>query len=688
MKKFTLFFVLVFFISMVSYGQSGWQWFNPYPTGQTITSMSFTNANTGMAVTDYGGTILWTTNGGNNWTSFKPFNNILYSSCLLLNENTGFAGEVSDYSPVHIIRTTNKGENWEVVLNTGLYNIEISSIVHWENNIYTSGGNKLIKSTNGGENWTMNSLDIYSTDFGLVKFINENTGFICGNPNVVAKTTNGGINWLSIFQDSVLYGFWSALFKDENTGFVFSYLRNSLRTTNGGLNWVLFLAQPESGAGDCNGNNIVIKDYYSTNFGLTWTYSINDGYAQKFADSNTCYSYRNDDQTIWKSTNKGVNWLKISNNTLVNTRDLTYCSRNIIYSLTSNTILKSTNSGYNFVQKLYNNQYYFHVFEFTDSLKGAVTGSDGWVLTTTNGGNNWVSSKIGNYNFIKISVKDDKIVLLDSATTNVYVSTNFGNTWNLVNISSEPGRLMKFVNYNVGYILNYNKKLYKTTNGGFNWTLLTSTISAYDLDFYNENTGILNGITKYNRTFDGGLSWDTLLYPTYFNSMCIKYTGLSTLYTSGVGGRIFKSTNSGLNWIEQNAYPFINMQIYKFAFFDSLNGFAIGGGNILRTYTGGEINVGVKEINTLLPDKFYLHQNYPNPFNYCSNITFEIKKFGYAKIMVYDVLGREIRTLVNESLKPGTYEITFDGSEFPSGVYFYRLTTGEFSETKKMLMVK
>jgi hypothetical protein len=96
------------------------------------------------------------------------------------------------------------------------------------------------------------------------------------------------------------------------------------------------------------------------------------------------------------------------------------------------------------------------------------------------------------------------------------------------------------------------------------------------------------------------------------------------------------------------------------------------------------------------PEKSYLYQNYPNPFNPVTKIKFDVVSgfplgaYGNDKVVlkVFDILGKEIQTLVNEKLQPGSYEVTFNASQYPSGVYFYKLTTEGFSETKKMLMIK
>jgi hypothetical protein len=94
------------------------------------------------------------------------------------------------------------------------------------------------------------------------------------------------------------------------------------------------------------------------------------------------------------------------------------------------------------------------------------------------------------------------------------------------------------------------------------------------------------------------------------------------------------------------------------------------------------------ENEPVIKKDYVLYQNYPNPFNPTTNIKFSIVNSGDVKLVVYDIQGREVQTLVNESLKPGTYEAAFDGSALNSGVYFYKLVTGNFTETKKMLLIK
>jgi len=97
-------------------------------------------------------------------------------------------------------------------------------------------------------------------------------------------------------------------------------------------------------------------------------------------------------------------------------------------------------------------------------------------------------------------------------------------------------------------------------------------------------------------------------------------------------------------------------------------------------------NVGIKE--EFVPLKFELHQNYPNPFNPTTNIKYQIAKSGFVTLKIYDILGKEIQTLVSEKQDAGEYEIIFNGSRLPSGVYFYEMRAGNYKETKRMVLLK
>jgi phosphatidylserine/phosphatidylglycerophosphate/cardiolipin synthase-like enzyme len=110
-----------------------------------------------------------------------------------------------------------------------------------------------------------------------------------------------------------------------------------------------------------------------------------------------------------------------------------------------------------------------------------------------------------------------------------------------------------------------------------------------------------------------------------------------------------------------------------------------------RYYEAGGTNtivLGVTETGDGIPASFSLSQNYPNPFNPTTNFGFQIVDFGFVSLKVYNLLGQEVAALVNEQMKPGSYKVTWDASQLSSGVYFYRLQSGKFTDVKKMILAR
>lgn len=382
---------------------------------------------------------------------------------------------------------------------------------------------------------------------------------------------------------------------------------------------------------------------------------------------------------------------------------------------------------------------------FINSNTGFCVGENSLILKTTNGGNNWLTLPspitIRGFGYVRmfsadnivIGVKDSNIVLR---------SSDGGIEWN-VYTASMPAFFTKietqFTDFNNGYILTTGF-FYKTSDGGQNWTSLSPPIVYRDINFINANTGWACGtrqfgfpppgsrFTEIHRTNNGGINWNTLVsipevsYSIYrvfflnaltgfhndFSQLSIKKSGsggATWSVTSGagqyktyydmsfpsdntgwsIGSQNIKTTDGGQNWEVMNV-PFGN--IYNSVYFvDNNTGWMAGsGGTIIKTITGGVTNINI--ISNELPGSYELYQNYPNPFNPNSKIKFNIPENGFAKLAVYDITGKELVTLVNQSLSPGTYEVDFNGIELSSGIYFYTLKTSGFSDTKKMMLIK
>lgn len=155
---------------------------------------------------------------------------------------------------------------------------------------------------------------------------------------------------------------------------------------------------------------------------------------------------------------------------------------------------------------------------------------------------------------------------------------------------------------------------------------------------------------------------------------------------------------------KRNEFPAGDYEEYMYAMgfgIVSVNykvGLDYAGHSLVGCYVNGVLYgdttlTGINQIGSEIPSSYSLSQNYPNPFNPSTKILFAIPRWrgegGWKTILqVYDVMGREVQTLVNERLQPGTYESTFDGSALNSGLYFYKMMTDGFTETKKMILIK
>ena len=171
------------------------------------------------------------------------------------------------------------------------------------------------------------------------------------------------------------------------------------------------------------------------------------------------------------------------------------------------------------------------------------------------------------------------------------------------------------------------------------------------------------------------------------NYSCKKFVSIYGLYYHFIIIDIPILERPDTTWFAQNVWmvkrvsPSANVDLTQF-------GVPLSFSVPRNIYELANPSIGIQNISTEVPAAYSLKQNYPNPFNSTSNLKFEISNLGNVKLVVYDIIGREVQTLVNERLKPGTYETSFDGSILNSGVYFYKLTVNGYSQTRRMVMTK
>ena len=354
-------------------------------------------------------------------------------------------------------------------------------------------------------------------------------------------------------------------------------------------------------------------------------------------------------------------------------------------------IWKTTNSGYSWFSLQIPSGYQFTGFMyFLDASTGFVdfqqSGADK-LFKTTNGGLNWIE-------IVFNTSYHGPIYFLNNNTgwayfaDKLYKSINGGINWTIINSTPFYGiGGLKFLNESTGY---YNaQNLYKTTNGGVNW-FTHSVLYIYNIQYVDSNVFYYiryqNTTSSINKTTNGGLNWITQ-YQTLANTYLynLKFYNINTGWAVGTKGLVLHTTNGGLVWSFQPSND--TNDLNNISFSDRYNGWIVGEkGTVLHTSNGG--SVFVNNINTEIPISYSLKQNYPNPFNPTTNIKFAIPNSSGVKITVFDVRGKEAEVLVNETLQAGTYQTEWDASAYPSGVYFYKIQTGDFSETKKMMLVR
>jgi photosystem II stability/assembly factor-like uncharacterized protein len=388
-------------------------------------------------------------------------------------------------------------------------------------------------------------------------------------------------------------------------------------------------------------------------------------------------------------------WIKQNSGSTNNIRDVYFLNLNTGWACGDTKIYKTTNGGLNWVTQSNPAINYIEQIHAVDSN---IVYAAGWytLLKSTNGGTNWIGIMTGTFGS-GLPVFEG-LYFLNANTgwlcgsLQIQKTTDGGLTFDSVYVSAELTDIY-FKNELEG-VSSGEYTIYRTSNGGQSW--VQSIIKDewrqmfLRVSFVNSNTGFVVGSSNTLKTTNFGISWDSVgriisdqhIYSSIFTSENIGYAG-------GTYGVLFKTTNGGHTWGFQDTTGFGNGFIRSFwAYNDSILWAVGGNGKILHTTTGGQWLVGINNITTEVPKGFVLYQNYPNPFNPTTNIKFSITKTEQVKLIVYDVRGCEVRTLVNENLQSGMYETKFDGNSLSSGVYFYKLITNDYTETKKMLLIK
>jgi len=400
-------------------------------------------------------------------------------------------------------------------------------------------------------------------------------------------------------------------------------------------------------------------------------------------------------QSGWFPQNSGTGY-QLNSICVINTNE-SYVAGSV------GTVLKTTDGGNNWQTLQSTTQQALCCVSFINSQTGWVCGYNGIILKTMNGGNNWILQQSGLVTTLRsIYFTGSSCGWTVGVGGTIIRTTDGGNNWAQIpfsTISTLTG--IYFINDTIGITVGFDLTLARSYNGGQNWNRIF--FGGFNYNFYSINMGsadtgwIVGSFGIIKRTINKGVSWVTQSNTHTFTLNSV-YSKNNLAWAVGDSDCILKTSNSGLNW---SIYPTGRVEEkLGISFVDASTGWIVGiNGMILKTTTGGE-PIGIKPISSEIPKSYFLSQNYPNPFNPSTKIKFSVPLLnqggvaptevgdGVVSVIIFDILGREVTTIVNEQLHPGIYEAEFDGTNYPSGVYFYKLVTDGFTETKRMVLLK
>jgi hypothetical protein len=347
---------------------------------------------------------------------------------------------------------------------------------------------------------------------------------------------------------------------------------------------------------------------------------------------------------VYVSTNGGQNW---SLNGLSGVNIVCFYSYNNIMFAGGDALYKSSNNGENWTQVT---TYPFTVKGITSSGTNLLVCGAG-AYYSTNSGDTWVESP--NLGAVECMTAD--------------------------NVTPYAGTIVTF-----GQV--YTCRIRTSSDNGVTWTLGGFAGGGFPISIKVVNSNVYASGSSLYRSTDHGQNWNNMLSEVGIVVRCAdEFSGNVIAGTRDSG--VYYSNNGSSNWPKKND---------GFTSIPQINGFLVYNNYIYAATSKGLWRrltadfTSVSQISSNSPDDYILAQNYPNPFNPSTKINYEIKSSGFVTLKVFDLLGKEVATLVNEKQNAGSYAVDFNSTEFnlPSGIYFYTLNAGEFKETRKMVLVK
>ncbi|MEO8514494.1 MAG: YCF48-related protein [Ignavibacteria bacterium] len=647
---------------------AGFSWISKTtPTTRNLNSMWFYSPTGGLAVGDTG-TVIFTTNTGESWSLQSPVTTFDLRKIFFYDNLNTFV----ICSSGRILKSTNSGSNWSLInLNVpDLFEIDKSN----NSILIGSTTGKYLRTTDVGLNWQLINPGISTSNAFHIHFSTVDTGYIYfGISSGVYMTVNGGQNWTPFTNNSSIT---KANYLNSYRGFSQSLSGEICRTTNGGFSWSTFGPSNIQYSSIFNLYILDTSNIYITGTGgkilhhdassnPLWDIiggSVNSCYDMSFFNNNNGIIAANEEQ-VWTTTSGGNKWT--------------------IRGLCNNNYFESPRT---FIRSVY----------YKDSLTIYYTRGDGYaghgftgsIGVSYNGGVTWSTSlsQISS-EFYKIGGAGNSVLCCTGK-----IIKNSGSGWSDYLVQSGTGFFdFNFINENTGIILGNTysgniRKIFSTTNNGTNWNEQQSPVLALNVTMRNSGICLISCDSgRVLRSTNFGLNWTQYNTPTIRNLYSVYMISDNTAWAVGSQGVMLYSNNSGLNWSLAPSYTTRNLN--EITFTDQNTGYVSGDyGTVFKTTDGGLTftNSGINEI----PDSYMLQQNFPNPFNPATRVMFSVPVKGNVKVEIYDVSGKLVDVLIDKEYTPGSYSVDWNAINYSSGIYFYKMTSGEFVESKKMILLK
>jgi photosystem II stability/assembly factor-like uncharacterized protein len=657
---------------------NGYRWLpaNEGLSGISTTHIAANSAGLVFVASRQGG-VFRSGNHGSTWTSCYPALPETAMGGMTVCRRAVYVGTSEDVFPVQggrVFRSTDDGETWSVISPTWTGQTVNSIAADEGGTIFAGLDSSMYRSTDGGTTWAQ-IREASDTAYTSIALDQEGRVYAAATKGRslqehILRSTDNGATWQTLTQSwpdvyigeilihpsgTVLAATLGAgVFQSSDRGETWQQTNNGLNTRNV---WGLGLTT----AGDllaATADGV----FASSNQGLEWTRTTEGIDATTVTTLATNSSGR-----VFAGVTFGGVFCSDDNGMLWTQR---------------NTGLPADSNGSTILNCI-----------ATGATAGVLAGTENGLFRSTDNGEQWIPLDLGfpSPRVSAIVASPTGTIVASAWSHGMSRSTDEGSTWAGVGplgvsiyclASNSTGHIF------AGYydLALYDGGIMRSTDQGLNWSPLplgVSYFTPYALIVDTRDNVLAASINQVLRSTDNGISWTLSSMPwgIMINSLAVDSSG--RIYAGGSGRPAVKvSTDNGTTWQEMS---------------QGLSGSDVEALLIDRTgcLFAGTSDHGVfrsagstsMQDSRLAPQVCALSQNYPNPFNPTTTIRYELPKASHVALSVFDILGREIATLLNEEKSAGTYTVQWDASGVSSGVYFYRLRAGDFVQTRRMMLV-